>query len=85
MDASLFYFPVCSAARGGGRSLEVLYAETMSRAPSSGNMQHDHWHTEDPEPDLLQLQCQASAPLLTLKTRGRRRDGGVLLSTQLRL
>lgn len=43
------------AARGGGRSLEVLCAETVSRAPPSGNVQHDRWLTEDPEPGFPQL------------------------------
>lgn len=58
------------AARGGGRSLEVLCAETVSRAPPSGNVQHDRWLTEDPEPGFPQLQRQAHAPLLALKTQG---------------
>lgn len=77
------------AARGGGRSLEVLCAETVSRAPPSGNVQHDRWHTEDPESGLPQLRCQAHAPLLTLKTQGAGVGdwgwGGGLLSSQFRL
>lgn len=41
MDASASCFPVCPASSRGGRSLEVVCAETVSRAPPSGNMQRD--------------------------------------------